>query len=930
MKIKRISTLSFAISEEREQEIEKRLKKYSKGGFFNLDALQLKLRSSKNFLQENFPDFNLKFPESRKENRANEGIEIIKTYLPIAKFRVTRIEDMQKGRISEASEGLIGNYFHIDLSSGETYCIDRNNRIVRYDIFRRLVDLSPEAVKTLGYLFMHGETYMDELDQNVVFEIARRGLIRIFKPGMLRISAFIEDEISGSGGKIEVKDRVKVAFHIPRFDYQKYNLLNLLTTTNTIVESYKKEPIRFSVEQLSKILEYFFYADVSLEAIIFMPSMRCEYMQNQSKRISKPEFPICFSHEKFKKCREGIKLTPISLSTELLAAETIPIERSTTNFSDVAGLDDVKDEIRKEIIYPLIRPDLAKEFGRKGGGNILLYGPPGCGKTYMAKATIGECGASFFNVNMSDIIKSGVENGARILHEIFTEACKNSPSIVFIDEIDAIGGKKSNAGYVEKIFIDQLFTEMDGVESMNENVLFIAATNAPWAIEPAFRRSGRFTKQIFIPPPDLNARIEIFKIHTRDKPLSKSADFHKLAELTEDYASADIKAVCDAAAEIPWEEALKGNPEREITMADFLRAIGKQESSLIPWFKTAQKEIEKSGEAGLYEDLARYILKYGGGVDQVRKPDINFSDVGDLDEVKEEIRKRIIYPILKPDIAKNFEMVVGGGILLYGPPGCGKTYIATAAAGECNASFFNVKISDIISSLQGESEKMIHEIFERASRNTPAIIFFDEIDAILGNRESITGSEKRILAEFLTEMDGFTKNKDIMIIAATNSPCFIDPALRRSGRFTKEIFIPPPDLNARIEIFKIHTRNRPISSDVDFNKLAEFTEYYSSSDIKAICDAAAEIPWGEALKTGTEREITMADFLNGISKQKSSIPSWFDRIKKDIESYKEKEEFGDILDTIVKFEIQRLKKHKEILLSKRSGKGEGGIETKTC
>ncbi len=620
MKIKRIKTLSFAISEEHEQDIEKKFRKSAKKGILGIGF--------------------------------RENANILRSYLPIAKFEVTHIKNIGKGGISQKSEELIGNSFHTDLSSGEIYCIQRN-RIVHYDILRKLLDLPPETVKTLGYLFMHGETLREKLDENAVLDVARRGLIRIFKPRMLQISSLIVDEISNTERKTQVRDRVKVAFHIPRFDYAGYNLSGFLATTNTIVESYIKEPMRFSVEQISKTLEYFFDATVSLEAVIFLPSMRCEYIQkNQSKKLSGQEFPVCFLHEKITRYKEGVKLKPISLSTELLAAETIPVERSTINFSDVGNLDEIKEEIRREIIYPIVRPDLAKDFGKRSGGSILLYGPPGCGKTYIAIAAIGECGASFFNVNISDIISSGAENGPRILHEIFNKACKNSPSIVFFDEIEAIGGKKGTAGYIEKILIDQLLTEMDGVESMKENVLFIGATNAPWAIDPALRRSGRFTKQIFLPPPDLNAKIEIFKIHTRDEPLSKDIDFKKLAELTEDYSSADIKAICDSAAEIPWEEALKGNPEREITMSDFLNAISKQKSSIISWFDRIEKDIKVYGEKEEFKDLLDIVLKFE--IKRSRKSEILLMGTGE-----KELEPGAIYLIEEEKLEKGIEFFMG-------------------------------------------------------------------------------------------------------------------------------------------------------------------------------------------------------------------------------------------------------------------------------
>jgi len=398
------------------------------------------------------------------------------------------------------------------------------------------------------------------------------------------------------------------------------------------------------------------------------------------------------------------------------------------------------------------------------------------------------------------------------------------------------------------MLLNQLLTEMDGVESQKENILFIAATNAPWAVDAALRRAGRFTKQLFIPPPDVNARKELFRLHTKGEPLDEGVDIDKLAELTDGYSSADIKAICDAAIRIPWEEAMKTGVQRKATMQDFMKAISKQKSSLLPWYKTTYKQLESSGEIDTYKEYAKYILKYAGGVDTIKKPRISFKDVGGLEEVKEEIRRSVIYPMNREDLAKEFGQTIGGGILFYGPPGCGKTYIAKATAGECNASFFNILITDILSPESGGSEKNIRDVFERAGRNTPAILFFDEIEGIAGRRDNLSIEAVRLVDAFLTELDGFKKKKGLIVMGATNAPWAIDPAFRRSERFSKQIFIPPPNTEARMQIFQIHCREKPVGPDVDYDALAKVTENYTASDIKMICDIAASIPWEEALK----------------------------------------------------------------------------------
>jgi len=505
-----------------------------------------------------------------------------------------------------------------------------------------------------------------------------------------------------------VRDRVSVNFTLPKFEDMGFDLYAFLKTTNVWVEEYTKEPIKYSVDHIADLLKCIFESEVRIDGVVFMPYITGAYQgihNDKSQRITEVMFPVSFKGVK-EVVLDGVEIKPIALSTEVGAFKAVPVERETINFSDVAALDDVKEEIREEIIYPIIRPDLAKQYGRHGGGGILLYGPPGCGKTYIAKAAIGECGASFYNINVSDLVKKGFEEGAKSLHEIFEQAGKNPPAIIFLDEFDAIGGKRDpKQEQAEKMLLNQLLTEMDGVESQKENILFIAATNAPWAVDAALRRAGRFTKQLFIPPPDVNARKELFRLHTKGEPLDEGVDIDKLAELTDGYSSADIKAICDAAIRIPWEEAMKTGVQRKATMQDFMKAISKQKSSLLPWYKTTYKQLESSGEIDTYKEYAKYILKYAGGVDTIKKPRISFKDVGGLEEVKEEIRRSVIYPMNREDLAKEFGQTIGGGILFYGPPGCGKTYIAKATAGECNASFFNILITDILSPESGGSEK---------------------------------------------------------------------------------------------------------------------------------------------------------------------------------------------------------------------------------
>ncbi|MBN2013806.1 MAG: AAA family ATPase [Candidatus Altiarchaeota archaeon] len=891
MKIQRVETRSFAISEGAEKRQEKRLRKNIVSRLVN--SLLFK-----------------------------EKTEIVKAYRPLAKYRVSRMEETHKGVVGEqVIYETKENHFYVDLANADLY-MTHGHMIKREDILRKIINLPPVSVRTLGALMRTSFLYAENLDQNAIMDLAQLNYLKDYKDTWLMLFKGIWDELNPEEQhKTVVKERVKAEVHLPKFNNKCYDMSNSISEVDTIDDTYKKDNIRYSIDMMSQLLTNLFEAKVVIKGITFIPYMQAFYKRKDRHKIKSPEryFPVRFIHDPFTKIKPGVKLKPVALSVSISAEGSIPIEEPTIDFSDVGGMEEVKKEITESLLYPLMNPELAKDFGKKSGGAILLYGPPGCGKTYIAKATIGESGMPFFNVNISEIVERGVQAEAESLHKVFEEASKNSPAVIFFDELDAIGGRREGAiEYAEKMEIDQFLMEMDGVETLGKDVLIIAATNEPWNIDPALRRSVRFTKHIFIPSPDQKAREEIFRIHTKDKPLAVDVDFKRLAELTEDYSSSDIKAICEKAAEKPWEEALKGGKERKINMRDFQEALKKQKSSLIPWFKMAYKELKSSGEERFFEDLAKQILKYGGGVDEAEKPEIDFSDVGGMGEVKEEIKKLIVYPITDPELAKQYRKEVGGSLLLYGPPGCGKTYIARATAGECSVAFFNIKLTDILSDRVGESEKNIQGIFERASRNTPSILFFDELDAITGRRDQVSSeSGRRLIDSFLTELDGFKKTKGLVIMAATNAPWNIDPALRRSERFTKQMLVPPPDREAREDIFRIHTKDKPLAVDVDFTRLAELTEGYAASDIKVICDQSTEIPWQEALKGGEERRINMEDFVKVIKECKTSLTPWYHAAEKQITESGEAEFYSELVDDIRKSREKGEERQKTDMRSER-------------
>lgn len=887
MKIQRVRTRSFAVSKKAEKIAETKAKGISPAGKI-------------------------------KRKISHEHLEVRKAYRPVVRLKLSRQEAEKKGFMGQETVYKIrDNFLYVDLKTADIYFFPHKLTDVemvllhleKYDILSRLMDLSDNAISTLGELMETDCMFYEELDNQIILEMEQEGLIKTFKPSWKVFFSALWAEFNPMDDKITVKRRVEFDYEIPRYNDPGWDLSEYLKEDNTLLEDYEHDNIKYSIDKIKHVLSLLYTAKVEVDGVTYLPYIRAVKKREDQHLKMKPEmiFPVCRANASEGSIRKGEPLRPIALGTALDSENSVPVESVTINFSDVANLEDAKKEIRQAIIYPLTKPKLAKEFGRKGGGSILMYGPPGCGKTYIARATVGECGVTFFNVNVSDIISKGVEEGANRLHDVFEEASRNPPAIIFFDELDAIGGRRvKGRSYAEKMEVDQFLMEMDGVDNLGKEILVMAATNVPWNIDPALRRSVRFTKQIFIPPPDFETRQAIFKIHMQDLPVKENLDFAQLAEMTESYSASDIKAICDRAAEIPWNEALKGEKKRKINEEDFHKAVQKQKSSLIPWFKVAAEELKSTGESELFENFSEYIYKYGGGVDQMRKPDLSFRDVGDLASVKEEIRKNIVYPILREDLAKEFRKEAGS-LLLYGPPGCGKTYIARAAAGECEANFFDIRITDIISEKEGESEKNIRDVFERANKNTPAILFFDEIDGLAISRElSITGKERRVVDILLEELENSKKNKNLMVLAATNFPWVLDPAIMRTGRFSRKLLVSRPDKNARVEIFDVHTRDLPLDSSVDLDQLAEMTEGYASSDIKEICDQASDIPWKEALEGRGKRQLSMDDFLKALDSVDSSLAPWYSLAKKQIEEAGKEDEYRALLKDINAFgELRR-------------------------
>ncbi|MCX8204894.1 MAG: CDC48 family AAA ATPase [Candidatus Nezhaarchaeota archaeon] len=520
----------------------------------------------------------------------------------------------------------------------------------------------------------------------------------------------------------------------------------------------------------------------------------------------------------------GVVVIPSEDTTVILLekpAEEAKVTRVT--YEDIGGLHEAVQKIREMVELPIKHPELFKRLGIEPPKGVLLYGPPGCGKTLLAKAVANETDAHFIAINGPEIMSKFYGESEQRLREVFEEAKKHPSAIIFIDEIDAIAPKREEVtGEVEKRVVAQLLALMDGLEARG-NVIVIGATNRINAIDPALRRPGRFDREIEIGVPDKQGRYEILLIHTRSMPLAEDVDLRKLAEMTHGYVGADLAALCREAAmkalrrylpriDLQQERIpLEVLEELKVTMQDFLEAF----KEVTP---TAMREVF------------------------VEVPTVRWSDVGGLEDVKQELKEAVELPIKHPELFKRLGIEPPKGVLLYGPPGCGKTLLAKAVATESEANFISVKGPEIFSKWVGESEKAIREVFRKARMAAPCIIYFDEIDSIAPIRGYGIGDSmvtERVITQLLTELDGIEKLENVVVIGATNRPDMLDPALLRPGRLDRLIYVPPPDYGARLEIFKVHTRNMPLAEDVSLEELAKITEGYAGSDIASLCREAA-------------------------------------------------------------------------------------------
>ena len=523
-----------------------------------------------------------------------------------------------------------------------------------------------------------------------------------------------------------------------------------------------------------------------------------------------------------------------------------------TTYEDIGGLHEEIQRIREMVELPLRHPELFQRLGIDPPKGVLLHGPPGCGKTLLARAVANESEANFFSINGPEIMSKFYGESEARLREIFQQAQQNAPSIIFIDELDAIAPKREEVtGEVERRVVAQLLALMDGLAARG-NVIVIGATNRPDALDPALRRPGRFDREIEIGVPDKQARYEILQIHTRGMPLAEDVDLKKLAEITHGYTGADLAALCR-------ETAMKA-------LRRYLPEINLEEER-IPPSVLEKMEVRMEDFLNAYKEITPTAMREV----YIEVPTVHWEDIGGLEDVKRELREAVEWPLKNPEVFKRFGIRPPKGILLYGPPGCGKTLLARAVATESEANFITIKGPEVFSKWVGESEKAIREVFRKARMAAPAIIFFDEFDSLVPKRGmgfGDSGVTERVISQLLTEMDGIMRLEDVVVIAATNRPDIIDPAVLRPGRFDRLIFVPAPDEKGRLEIFKIYTKNMPLAKDVNLEELAKATNGYSGADIEALCREAAL----NALRRDINaKEVTKADFDAAMEKIGPSI-----------------------------------------------------------
>lgn len=521
---------------------------------------------------------------------------------------------------------------------------------------------------------------------------------------------------------------------------------------------------------------------------------------------------------------EGILVIVPTTLIRMETKNTEGMKNARISYEDIGGLRSQIQRIREMIELPLKYPEVFERLGIDPPKGVFLHGPPGCGKTLIARAVANETEAYFTHISGPEVMGKFYGESEARLRSVFEDAQKHAPAIIFIDEIDAIAPKREEMGgekQVERRVVAQLLALMDGLESRG-NVIVIAATNIPNTIDPALRRPGRFDREIAIPIPDRNGRLDILQVHTRGMPLAEDVSLERIADITHGFVGADIEALAREAAMSALRNIL---PKIDFELADIPYETLIKLQVNMDHFLEAMKEVEPSA-------IREFFIEV---------PDVKWEDIGGLDHVKEELKETIEWPLKYPNVFKKANAKSPKGILLYGPPGTGKTLLAKAIANESGLNFISVKGPSLISKYVGESERGIREVFKKAKQSSPTILFFDEIDSLVPRRsESGTDAHvtERVISQFLAEMDGIEELKGVIVLAATNRLDIVDPAILRSGRFDLLFELPLPDDETRLSILKIHSKNKPLHRNVDLKTLARNTNGMTGSDIELLCQRA--------------------------------------------------------------------------------------------
>lgn len=529
------------------------------------------------------------------------------------------------------------------------------------------------------------------------------------------------------------------------------------------------------------------------------------------------------------------------------AVEIVEKKVPDVTYDDVGGLKSEISKVREMIELPLRHPEIFDRLGIDPPRGVLLHGAPGTGKTLLAKAVAHESGSNFVAINGPEIMSKYVGEAEKKIREIFQEAEDSAPTIIFIDEIDAIAPKREEVtGEVERRVVAQILALMDGLKERGK-VIVIGATNRPDALDPALRRPGRFDREIELRVPDRDGRKEILDIHTRGMPLEDDVNTEELADITHGFVGADLAALSRESAMNALRRVL---PDLDLEEQKIPPSILEKLFVSNNDFMQALKSISPSALREVFIEV----------------PNVRWEDIGGLEEIKESLREVVEWPLTHTQAFHRIGIQPSKGILLFGPPGTGKTMLSKAVATESKANFISVKGSEILSKWFGESERKITEIFKKAKQASPCIIFFDEIDAIAPMRGSGIGEPRvveRMVNTLLSEMDGLEELRGVVVIGATNRPDLMDTALLRPGRFDEVVLVPPPDEKARKEILKVHVKRMSLDDDVDLDMLAKKTENYSGADIEALCRKAGMVALREDIDTD---KISLRHFLEALKK----------------------------------------------------------------